>query len=98
MFFFSINSKPATVTCFPVMVFINAAQGTAIARGEMLDGLERTDRPAELQPGLGVVDRHVQAHLSATRLLCGQRGDGSSQCDLQRCRLVAIADLDRRRL
>ena len=51
----------------------------------MLDGLERADGPAELDPVLGVLDRHVEHLLGAADLLGSEadshevehRGDGS---------------------
>ena len=39
----------------------------------VFDGLERADRATELHTNLGVLDRHVEAHLSATDLLGGER-------------------------
>ena len=42
----------------------------------VLDGLERADRATELHTDLGVLDRHVEAHLSATDLLGGERHSG----------------------
>ncbi|CAB4693992.1 unannotated protein [freshwater metagenome] len=42
----------------------------------MLDGLERTDRTTELHAILGVLNSHVEAHLSATNLL-GSEADSS---------------------
>src|SRR5687767_5781539 len=38
----------------------------------VLDGLEGADRPAELDSGLGVLDRHVEALLGPAHLLGGQ--------------------------
>ena len=39
----------------------------------VLDRLERADRATELHTDLGVLDRHIEAHLSATDLLGGER-------------------------
>ena len=42
-------------------------------RQPVLDRLERPDRPAELQPRLGILDRQVEQMLSGADLLDGQQ-------------------------